>query len=504
MGGTTGAGCRGSAAGAAPVRRGTSAGTEPSRRGAPPTAEPVPGRVSGIGGTTGPAARTEPDAPDAGRACGMGPADDGRASDVGAANELDTPGAGRPCGIDGVEEPGACPAEDGRVGGTGGVEEPGPRPAPDVPGSGRAWGIGPAVVGRACGTGGVDEAGRRPAPDIPDAAEDERACGVEEPGPRTAPDIPESGRAAEVGRVSGIGGAGGFEGRVGPDAGVGGVPGRGVSVGGVGGRGGVRGLGGACTGWSCSRPTSGGASGKRAEAGGGGAWDPEAPGTGVSGCGTRGRSAGASAPLPPGAVPALPSCVVPAAASVRGVRVPKASKGSALRQGDHTPVGPDAVGSAAERPPDLPDTGREPSPPDTALPFLPPPGDASGPAPPVAETVSLCASEPSVPIFGGRDGRGGKEACRGSVVMHPPFPRAPGRLLVREPWSLRSFAGRRVRRGRSPRAGIPVRADRHPGAAYAALAVPPYVRVTLRLGPVGTGTSPRARGICPERPPTLR
>lgn len=33
---------------------------------------------------------------------------------------------------------------------------------------------------------------------------------------------------------------------------------------------------------------------------------------------------------------------------------------------------------------------------------------------------------------------------------------------------------------------------------------PSYVRVTLRLVPGRTGTSPRARGICPERPPTLR
>ncbi|MBK3644700.1 hypothetical protein JHN46_29035, partial [Streptomyces sp. MBT33] len=99
MGGTTGAVCRRSAA--APGRRGTSAGTEPLRRGAPPAAEPEPGRVSGIGGTTGPAAaRTEPAAPDA------GPGDDGRASGMGDANELDGPD-GRACGIG--------PAEDGRA-----------------------------------------------------------------------------------------------------------------------------------------------------------------------------------------------------------------------------------------------------------------------------------------------------------------------------------------------------------------------------------------------------
>ncbi|GAQ64483.1 hypothetical protein SsS58_04885 [Streptomyces scabiei] len=45
---------------------------------------------------------------------------------------------------------------------------------------------------------------------------------------------------------------------------------------------------------------------------------------------------------------------------------------------------------------------------------------------------------------------------------------------------------------------IPAAADRHPRRGR------PCVRVTLRAGPRGTGTSPPARGFCPERPPTLR
>ncbi len=296
----------------------------------------------------------------------------------------------------------------------GGVE-PEARADPDA-GRGRA---GPAEDGRPSGMGGADE---------PEAG---RACGV---GP------------ADDGRACGIGGAGEPEGRDGLDTSRGGA-------------GGVRGFAGGVAAWSWSRPTAGGVSGKRADAwGGGGVWEPEVPvlARGVSplppGAG-RVDAGSAGAPVPVrGAVPALP---------VGGVRVPNASKGSALRQGDHTPVGPNAAASAGERPPDLSDTGREPSPPDTALPFLPPPGDASGPAPPVAAAVSLCASEPSVPTVGGRDGRGGKEACRGSVVMHPPFPRAPGRLHVREPWSLRSFTRRRFRRGRS----VPITHTRTSGPA---------------------------------------
>lgn len=83
----------------------------------------------------------------------------------------------------------------------------------------------------------------------------------------------------------------------------------------------------------------------------------------------------------------------------------------------------------------------------------------------------------------------------------PPVSSRPGRLPVRGPSSLRSTARRRICPSRTR---IPVRMDRHPGAGCAAVVVPPYVRVTLRVAPAGTGTSPRARGICPERPPTLR
>jgi hypothetical protein len=71
---------------------------------------------------------------------------------------------------------------------------------------------------------------------------------------------------------------------------------------------------------------------------------------------------------------------------------------------------------------------------------------------------------------GGVEGRGGMEARRASVLMHPPFPRP-----------------RRPARRRNPSDPFPA-----------------CVRVTLRVDAVRVGTSPQARGICPERPPTLR
>ena len=55
---------------------------------------------------------------------------------------------------------------------------------------------------------------------------------------------------------------------------------------------------------------------------------------------------------------------------------------------------------------------------------------------------------------------------------------------------------------RPARARIPARTDRHP--LTRAPAVLACVRVTLRVVPGRTGTSPRGRGFSPERPPTLR
>ena len=100
-----------------------------------------------------------------------------------------------------------------------------------------------------------------------------------------------------------------------------------------------------------------------------------------------------------------------------------------------------------------------------------------------------------------------RRARRGGGMLRfrahaPPVSSRPDRLPVRGPPSVRSTGRRRV--SVRPGARIPVRTERHPRARCAADVVPPYVRVTLRVAPVDTGTSPRARGICPERPPTLR
>ncbi len=51
---------------------------------------------------------------------------------------------------------------------------------------------------------------------------------------------------------------------------------------------------------------------------------------------------------------------------------------------------------------------------------------------------------------------------------------------------------------------IPAPTDRHPGQAPPGQGRSPLVRVTLRVDVGLEGTSPRPRGICPERPPTLR
>lgn len=128
--------------------------------------------------------------------------------------------------------------------------------------------------------------------------------------------------------------------------------------------------------------------------------------------------------------------------------------------------------------------------------FIRPPGstisrstDRPGSSDPPSPTVGGWAG------LGGVDGRGGMEARRASVLMRPPFPH------VR---AVRSCAGpRRSRRcGRQPsghayphgRAGIPARRRR--GASS-----PACVRVTLRVVPGRTGTSPPGRGHLPGTSP---
>lgn len=97
-------------------------------------------------------------------------------------------------------------------------------------------------------------------------------------------------------------------------------------------------------------------------------------------------------------------------------------------------------------------------------------------------------------------GRGGREARRASVLMDPPFPR------TRAGGPPRSSAGPFHLCGREPRHGhaYPYRWTVTPGRARRGKVVPPCVRVTLRVDPGPQGTSPGPRGICPERPPTLR
>lgn len=121
----------------------------------------------------------------------------------------------------------------------------------------------------------------------------------------------------------------------------------------------------------------------------------------------------------------------------------------------------------------------------------------------VERAGGCCAPGGSGPVPagcpGGLDGRRGTGACRASVLMHSPFPRARAVCRTRAVVLLG-----RARYGSSRRARIPVRPDRHPGSDGCAGRVAPYVRVTLRVGGGRDGTGARARGICPEHPSTLR
>lgn len=100
---------------------------------------------------------------------------------------------------------------------------------------------------------------------------------------------------------------------------------------------------------------------------------------------------------------------------------------------------------------------------------------------------------------GGAVGRRGFEARRASVLMHPPFPRT-GLSAAPELGEPSRHVREEDRHGHA----YPRRWTVTPGRARRGKVVPPCVRVTLRVDarPAGTSTSPR--GICPERPPTLR
>ncbi len=114
------------------------------------------------------------------------------------------------------------------------------------------------------------------------------------------------------------------------------------------------------------------------------------------------------------------------------------------------------------------------------------------------DEARLLALDPAADVDGVR-AAGEVEPRRASVLMHPPFPRA--RAGPRRPRPVRRCQV--ARRGRVPgtdtrTTGASSRPDDRAGP------VPPCVRVTLRRAARRTGTRPQARGICPERPPTLR
>ncbi|RPF32130.1 hypothetical protein EDD92_2008 [Streptomyces sp. TLI_185] len=465
-----------------PGRRVGSAGAAAGRGGG----VAVPGRASADGGAL--------PGREAGRAGGMGPAAESarRGGSAGAGGVVEPEGApaGRAGGTDLAAGSGRCNGSaDCEDSAPDRVPEPAEASGPDEPEAARAEGIRPAAESarRRGSADGDDDIDRVPEPAAASAPD---GTAAPEPAPAPAEDIPPAAESArrrgsadgeDGGRVPEPAGASGVSGVAEPGGGdvgvrpvtgvVGGVTGGigrrrvvvswGVSAGafgapggGVGrwvGRGGTS-VPGAGAGVPALLRAAGGVSGKRAEAcGGGGVCGPDqaSPPTTPSRVGGSGAGAGSGSADESG----------PASVSepMEGVRWPNASKGPERRHGDHASSAAVAVSR-----------GR--------------------------------LSDGDDPTVGGWGGRGGMEACCASVLMHPPVSSRPGRLPVRGPSSLRSTGRRRA----SPsRARIPVQADRHPDACATA-AVPPYVRVTLRAAPVRTGTSPRARGICPERPPTLR
>ncbi len=102
---------------------------------------------------------------------------------------------------------------------------------------------------------------------------------------------------------------------------------------------------------------------------------------------------------------------------------------------------------------------------------------------------------------GGVPGRGGTGARRASVLMHPPFPHVPGPL---------SYAGRcsvfpaRPGTDSSDQARIPAREERHPGGMCARER---SSHACASLYGLTVGEREPVRDpvcICPEHPPTLR
>jgi hypothetical protein len=305
-----------------------------------------------------------------------------------------------------------------------------------------------------------------------------------------------------------------------------------------------------------SRPAVGGASGKRAEAGGGGGVVGSVPRwAGGREFGKRGRwpkaegaAVGRASPVPRpprGGVgpepPAADDAPVPSGTfrSLSRARVPSVTADSPRAEGPDAAASPrlkslrlksrrresSRTVSPRTDPRGPPSAPRGPVPRAAFAPRAVPnaasgtaSGTASGAPPSVSCLVPAGSLPPSVSPTGaagtaspgcvtgfggcgGLGGRGGTGAWRASVLMRPPFPRARAVARAR-PSSLP-----RPARTRCHRARIPVRANRHPGSMPGPGSSAPFRRTCASLyGLPARAREPvrRARGICPERPPTLR
>ncbi|SEC08140.1 hypothetical protein SAMN05216482_2034 [Streptomyces sp. PAN_FS17] len=202
-----------------------------------------------------------------------------------------------------------------------------------------------------------------------------------------------------------------------------------------------------------ARPASGGVSGKRAEARGGGGAVPE-PGDGIRalGWGRVSEEVGVREPVGSGSRPS--------------------PLGSGLTS---TPPGTDPSVRASS-----------------------PPSQSSSRGSPVTGGRGGLGGRGGTAGGGGVDGRGGMGARRASVLMHPPFPRPLARprawaavVLLGLPHPVRTPPTRHA----YPRRGTVI------PAPDAAVDVPTCVRVTLRVEPARTGTSPRPRADLPGTSP---
>lgn len=422
---------------------------------------------------------------------------------VGAGGVLGGPGGGGGT-VGGPEGVRRAPAPDASRGGRGG--NPGRAGAP-----GRAPARGPAAApgrcgsapgrpdpepGRASGRGGM-----RVPPEAPRGAE-----GVDVEPVRPSP----SAGPAGTGRIRKVVSDGLSAGASARRGGTGGwAPGRGGTAPGTDGE--------PCAGTpGVFGSGAGGVSGKRAEAGGGGgvlafrgpvrasvsegAGDRPVPVRGFAGALTVGR--GGVAPEPASSVIGIGGRPVAPVARDRspppvspGVRRPDVSGPPDIRA-------PLSSGPCQSNPPNVarfcapgPRRLRSPNACQSVSSLIRPPGSTASRRPDSSEPGPSSPAAGGWAGLGGVVGRGGTEARRASVLMHPPFPH------VR---AVRSCAGpRRSRRPRRRpsghayphgRAGIPARRRRGANS-------PACVRVTLRVVPGRTGTSPPGRGHLPGTSP---